>query len=169
MSWIKRYVRNSQRMLSLKINKIISLGGCLRVVYQLGLYCIFGWIRKSPWKQSGAGHDGADGYPFILFTCACQTDDATGVTRCPSWIKAQSQVFPSTLAPQPLSFYISPSSTSFSFPSPSFCFHFLLHFLTSSQRSVGCIHRPDEGKSTAAKEKADISVSLRVLSRWLLQ
>lgn len=25
------------------------------------------------------GHDRADGYPFTLFTRACQTDDATGV------------------------------------------------------------------------------------------
>lgn len=169
MSWIKSCVRNSQRMFIWKINKLISSGGSLAVVYQKGLYYIFGWTRKSSWKQSGEGHHEADGYPLTLFTCACQTDDATGVTRCPSWIKAQSQVFPSFLAPQSFSLHISPSLLSLSFPSPSFLFHFLLRLLTSSQRSVGCIHRPDEGKSTAAKEKADMSVSLRRLSRWLLQ
>lgn len=69
---------------------------------------------------------------------------------------------------------LSPSSTPFSFPSspillllPSF--QFLLSLLTLSQRSFGYIHRLGEGKSTAAKEKTDISVSLRGLSRWLLQ
>lgn len=117
--------------------------------------------------------------PLTLFTCACQADDATGVTRCPSWIKAQSQVSPPlvslclshslSLSPQ-----LSPNSTSvsstsslilFSFP----FFQFLLPVPTSSQRSVGYIHRPGEGMSTAAKEKADISVSLRGPSRWLLQ
>lgn len=48
-------------------------------------------------------------------------------------------------------------------------FQFLVTLLPTSQRSVGHIHRPGEGKSTAAKEKADISVTLRGLSRWLLQ
>ncbi len=77
------------------------------VVYGQGLCCTFGWTRKSPWQHTGEGHDGADGYPLTLFTRACQTDDATGVTRCPSWIKAQSQVFPPSLPPQSLSVALS--------------------------------------------------------------
>ena len=77
-------------------------------------------------------------------------------------------------SPFSLSLHFSPNTTSISFSSsrilrslPSFQYH--LSLLTSSQRSVGYIHRAGEGKSTAAKEKADISVSLRGLSRWLLQ
>lgn len=77
------------------------------VVYRQGLCCTFGWTRKSPRQHTGEGHDEADGYPLTLFTRACQTDDATGVTRCPSWIKAQSQVFPPSLPPQSLSAVLS--------------------------------------------------------------
>lgn len=73
-----------------------------------------------------------------------------------------------------LSLQFSPNSASSSFPSSLLLlsiqsFQFFLSLLTSSQRSVGHVHRPGDGKSTAAKEKADISVSLRGLSRWLLQ
>lgn len=64
------------------------------------------WLHTKIPIKSGSGYDRADGHPFILYTTACQTDDATGVTRCPSWIKARSQVFPSTFPHQPLSLYI---------------------------------------------------------------
>lgn len=101
MFWINSYVSNSQRMEIWKINKLISSGGMHpprvgAVVYRQGLCRTFGWTRKSPWQHTEEWHGGADGDPLTLFTRACQTDDATGVTRCPSWIKAQSQVFPST-------------------------------------------------------------------------
>lgn len=100
------------------------------VVYRQGLCCTFGWTRKSPWQHTREGHDGADGYPFTLPTCACQTDDATGVTRCPSWIKAQSQVFPSLLAPQSLSAVLNQFSTFLLSIVPHFAFNSILSFLS---------------------------------------
>lgn len=59
-------------------------------------------------------------------------------------------------------------------PSPSypplFCYIPFNSFLPSLlQTKVGHIHRLGEWKSTAAKERADICVSLRGLSRWLFQ
>lgn len=95
-------------------------------VYRQGLCCTFGWTRKSPWQHTGEGHDGADGYPLTLFTRACQTDDATGVTRCPSWIKAQSQAPPPPLPLACLSLQFSPIQP----PSPSHPPLFSFHFLT---------------------------------------
>ena len=119
----------------------------------------YSWLDKNnpPWQHTRGGHDGADGNSLTCFPCPCQTDNATGVTRCPSWIKAQTQVFPSSLAAQ-----FSPSSAfSLRRPHPiSLPLSSFSPLLTSSQRSVGYVHRPGEGKSTAAKEKADISVSL---------
>lgn len=167
MSWINCYVSNNQRVLIWKIYRLISSGGIHgwkvgTVDYEQGLCCTFGWIRKSPWQHTGEGHDWADGYPLTLFTRACQTDDATGVTRCPSWIKSQSEVFPQHLLCPSTSFSFLSCLILLSFPS----FQFLL---PKSQRSFGYFHRPGKGKSTAAKEKADISVSLKGLSRWLLQ
>lgn len=43
-------------------------------------------------------HERANGYLVTRFTAAYQADNATGVSRCPSWIKAQSQVFPLSLS-----------------------------------------------------------------------
>lgn len=95
------------------------------IVYQQGPYCTFGWTRKSPWQHTGEGHDGADGYSHTLFTRACQTDDATGVTRCPSWIKAQSQVFPSSFAPWSFSAVFSQFNLFLPSHPPSLCLLFV--------------------------------------------
>lgn len=120
-----------------------------------------GWTRKFPWQPAGQGHDGgADGHPRALFIPACQTDDATGVTRCP---KLDQGPVPGV----PLHTCLSQSVTALSPPSSLFLLHhfpLLLYLLTLSQRSVGHIHRPGEEKSAAAKEKPEISVSLGELS-----
>lgn len=129
MIWINSYVSNSQRMLIWKINKLISSGGIHgwrvgAVVNRQGLCCTFGWTRKSPRQHTGKGHDRADGYPLTLFTRACQTDDATGVTRWSSWIEAKSQVCPPTsLTPQFLSAAL--SQFILLLHPPILCLHFL--------------------------------------------
>lgn len=145
-----------------------------RAVVYLSLFLYIWQDRRIPmatyWKRAGWSRWLA---LYSLHLCLpCQTVDVTGVTRCPSWIRAQSQVFPLLLHPQSLSV---PFFFHFIFFLLTFSYNFFLPVLylptsliTSSQRSVGYICGPGDGKSTAAKEKADISVSLKGLSRWLL-
>lgn len=147
MIWINSYVSNSQRMLIWKINKLISSGGIHgwrvgAVVNRQGLCCTFGWTRKSPRQHTGKGHDRADGYPLTLFTRACQTNDATGVTRWSSWIEAKSQVCPPPHLLLNFSLQLSPNSSS-SFILPYYAFTSFLSipsFLAYLKPKISWLH-----------------------------